>query len=309
MLPLALLLDLLLGDPACLPHPVRLIGWLAGNTERICRIRRLNLYGAGFLTVLVVLGGTAGFFILPLRIFILWNPWLGAAFSLYILYTSIAARDLARHGQRVAEALRLKNLSMARQRLAMIVGRDTAALDEEEICRAAVESVAENIVDGITAPIFWGAIFGPPGAILYKAVNTMDSMFGYRNERYAKFGMAAARLDDIANFIPARLTALLIITAAFILPRGDGCAAWRIWRRDHRCHKSPNSAHSETAAAGALGLQLGGVSSYFGRMVEKPTIGDFSTPCQPQHIYAVIRLMYVTTILAVVLATVLLLLI
>jgi len=306
MLPLALLLDLLLGDPACLPHPVRLIGWLAGNTERLCRALRLNLYGAGFLTVLVVLGGTAGFFILLLKLFTLWNPWLGTAFSLYILYASIAARDLARHGQRVAEALRLKDLSLARQRLAMIVGRDTAALDEKEICRAAVESVAENIVDGITAPIFWGAVFGPMGAILYKAVNTMDSMFGYRNKRYAKFGMAAARLDDMANLIPARLTALLIITAAFILPQGDGGAAWRIWRRDHNRHKSPNSAHSEAAAAGALGLQLGGASSYFGRMVEKPVIGDFTMACQPRHIHAVIRLMYVTTILAVVLATALL---
>ena len=305
LIPLAFLLDLLFGDPAWLPHPVRLIGWLAGQAEKLCRALRLNLYLAGLITVLLVLTATAGLCFFLLNISAACSPWLGTALALYILYASIAARDLAGHSMRVSQALHLNNLPLARQRLAMIVGRDTESLDRQGICRATIESVAENIVDGITAPIFWAAIFGPLGAIVYKAINTMDSMFGYKNERYAQFGMVAARLDDLANFIPARLTALLIIGAAFML-KYDGRTAWRIWRRDHNCHKSPNSAHSEAAAAGALGLQLGGPSNYFGKVVEKPTIGDFTVSCQPSHIRLVIRLMYTTTILFVTLAATLL---
>jgi adenosylcobinamide-phosphate synthase len=304
LIPLAFLLDLLFGDPAWFPHPVRVIGWLAGQTEKLCRFLRLNLYFAGLITVFIVLGATGGVFLMLLNIFTAWHTWLGVIFSLYILYASIAARDLAWHSMRVSKALCANNLPEARQRLAMIVGRDTRDLDAQAICRGAVESVAENIVDGITAPLFWAAIFGPLGAIIYKAVNTMDSMFGYKNERYAKFGMIAARLDDLANLIPARLTAVLIIIAAFIL-KYDAKAAWHIWRRDHNCHKSPNSAHSEAAVAGALGLQFGGPNKYFGQIVDKPYIGDDREKCQPSHIRSVVRIMYATTIFFVALAAIL----
>ncbi len=304
LIPLAFLLDLLFGDPAWLPHPVRLIGWLAGQTERLCRALRLNLYAAGLITVLIVLGITGGITFIILNLFTTWHHWLGTLLGLYILYASLAARDLAKHSKRVTKALSINNIPLARQYLAMIVGRDTATLNQQEICKAAVESVAENIVDGVTAPLFWAALFGPLGAIMYKAVNTMDSMFGYKNERYGQFGMIAARLDDLANFIPARLTAVLMVVAAFILGY-DGRAAWRIWRRDHNCHSSPNAAHSEAAAAGALGLRLGGSSKYFGQVVEKPTIGDFVAYSQPAHICSVVRLMYVTTILAIFLVVIL----
>ncbi len=294
---LAFLLDSLFGDPSFLPHPVRLIGWLATRAEQ-CRRLPFNLYIAGFIAVLVVLGVSGGFCYLLLHFTANW-PILTNIIALYILYSSIAARDLAWHAKRIAKAIRLKDLPLARQRLAMIVGRDTENLDEEAVCRGAIESVAENIVDGVTAPLFWAAIFGPLGAIIYKAINTMDSMFGYKNERYLKFGMVAARLDDLANFIPARLTAIFIIMAAFIL-RYNGIDAARIWQRDHNCHKSPNSGHSEAAVAGALGLQFGGANKYFGEIVEKPTIGDFNKPCQADDIFKAIRLMYTCVIIFIV---------
>ncbi len=298
----AFLLDLLLGDPAWLPHPVRAMGYLAGRLETWSRrVMPVHLKAAGFITVIMVLALTWGltYFMLVLAAAV--HPLLFSIVSLYLLYASLAAHDLARHAGRVSAALEAGDLPLARRRLAMIVGRDTEDLPAPAVCKACVESVAENIVDGFTAPLFWAVIFGPPGAIVYKAVNTMDSMFGYKNERYRQFGFAAARLDDLANFIPARLSALLLMAASLI----GGCnaaGAWRIWRRDHGCHASPNSGHSEAAAAGALGLQLGGASRYFGRVVVKPLIGDAIEDCQPRHIRAVIRLMYITAVIAVLLA-------
>jgi adenosylcobinamide-phosphate synthase len=201
------------------------------------------------------------------------NPWLGFAVAVIISWSCLAARSLHRESQLVAEALGRGDLTAARRYLANIVGRDTAELDEAEIWRATVETVAENTSDGVIAPLFYLCLGGPLLAIAYKAVNTLDSMVGYRNERYIEFGRASARFDDLANFIPARITGLLMVAAAPLFGL-SARNAWRIMRRDGRNHSSPNSGIPEAAVAGALGVRLGGTNLYGGRPVEKPTIGD-----------------------------------
>ncbi len=284
-----LALDLLFGDPRWFPHPVRIIGWFCLKFELFFRRLFLNQKLAGALTVLAVLAVTIGLVWQLLQIAALLSPMLTAVLAIFLLYTSIAARDLMRHSQEVFTVLQQlgeAGLLAGRQAVGMIVGRDTAALDRVGVIRATVETVAENMVDGVTAPLFYavlGAIIAPfvgmsPVvlaallAIGYKAVNTMDSMFGYKNEQYLAFGFCAAKLDDIVNFIPARLSGLLLVAASF-LHRLDGNNAWRIFRRDRLCHASPNSGHTEAAVAGALGVQLGGETVYFGQTVSKPTIG------------------------------------
>jgi adenosylcobinamide-phosphate synthase len=222
------------------------------------------------------------------------HPWLGSLVSILLLYTTIAPRDLVRHSTEVYTPLAAGDLPEARRRVGMIVGRDTAALDEAGVARATVESVAESMVDGVTAPLFFAVLGGPMGAMLYKAINTMDSMFGYKNERYRAFGWAAARLDDLANFLPARLTSLMIPAAAFLL-RFDAKGSFSILLRDRRKHASPNSGHTEAAVAGALGVQLGGPSPYFGRMVEKPTLGEAVRSIEPQDILRANRLMLLSS--------------
>lgn len=289
LLVLAFGLDLLLGDPRWLPHPVSLIGRLAKGGEKLAR-RLLAPRLAGVLTVLLVLTLTGAVVWLLLAGAALWAPWARTLVELYLLYASLAACDLARHSRRVFQALQDGDLPQARLKVAMIVGRDTAALDEQGVVRATVESVAENIVDGVTAPLFWAAVAGPVGALLYKAVNTMDSLFGYKNDEYLQFGWAAARLDDCANYIPARLTAGLVIAAAAMLGL-DAAGAARIWRRDRKCHASPNSGQSEAAVAGALRVRLGGPGRYFGQLVAKPCLGEAIDPLGPQHITAANRLM------------------
>lgn len=300
MLGIAFGLDLLLGDPPWLPHPVRAIAWLAERLEGLLR-PRVPLRVAGVLTVVGVLVGVGGVVVGALAGAGLLHPWLSDLVAIYLFYTAIAARDLARHSLRVHAALTAGDLDLARQRVAMIVGRETAQLDAAGVARAAVESVAENIVDGVTAPLLWAALGGPLGAMLYKAVNTMDSLFGYKNERYREFGWAPARLDDLANLLPARLTALLVVIAAALLGHSPG-KAFRIWRRDRRCHASPNSGQTEAAVAGALAIQLGGPAVYFGRVVDKPTIGDAEQAITPHQILAVNRLLLVTSAMMLVLA-------
>lgn len=294
-------LDLLIGDPTYLPHPVRAMAQLAKTYETCWRHCLTNQRLAGALTVVSVLvwvgGAVWGLLALAGRV----HPWLADCLTIYLLYASLATRDLAAHSRRVYLALAAGDLALARQQVAMIVGRETATLDAHEVSRACIESVAENIVDGITAPLLWAAILGPMGAMLYKAINTMDSMFGYKNARYREFGWAPARLDDLANYLPARLTAALVVLAAALLGHSP-VGALRIWRRDRRCHASPNSAQTEAAVAGALGLQLGGPSIYFGSVVAKPTIGDADQPITPAHILSTNRLMLVTTSLMVLLA-------
>ncbi len=294
----AVLLDLLIGDPRWFPHPVRLIGRFAMVLERparaIFRWPRL----AGFLTALVVIAA-AGFAAYGLIYLAgMWNPRAADVVSILLMYTCFAARDLAGHAAAVFRALADDDLAEARRRVGMMVGRDTQGLDKAGITRATVESVAENIVDGVTAPLLYAAVFGPVGAIVYKAINTLDSTFGYKNSPYPEFGWASARIDDVANYLPARLTAPLIAIAAFLLRQRPGGAV-RILVRDRRKHDSPNAGYPEAAVAGALGVQLGGTSSYFdGRVtVEKPRIGDPAAPLNRTHIRNANRLMYLTAAL------------
>lgn len=294
---LALGLDGLLGDPRWLPHPVRRIGRLAAWSERFWRRLITDERRAGIATVLLVLlvtGAASGL--------LLWgagkiHPRLGDLVAVLLLYTCFATRDLLAHSRRVYQALVADDLPQARQRVALLVGRDTEELDQAGVVRACVESVAENSSDGIVAPLFWAVVGGPVGALLYKAVSTLDSTFGYKNERYRHFGWAAARLDDLLNYLPARLTGVGLVAAALI-GGADFEAAWRIYRRDRGNHASPNSGHPEAAVAGALGLQLGGVSSYFGQLVAKPTLGDDLLEPEPEHILAVNRLVLTLTVLA-----------
>lgn len=296
---IAFVLDQLLGDPRCLPHPIQAIGYLAARVEVVCRRVWQNQRLAGISTVVVVLF-TVGLIVFSLMWLAAFVSGLKEVVGIYFLFTAIAARDLARHSSRVYFALHDADIERARQEVAMIVGRETSALDAAGVTRACVESVAENLVDGVTAPLFWAVIGGPLGAMLYKSINTMDSMFGYKNDKYLQFGWAAARLDDLVNYIPARLTAFLIMMAAALL-RLSMRNSYLIWHRDRYQHASPNSGQSEAAAAGALGIQLGGPSIYFGKRLEKPTIGDSSQVITANHIVQANRLMLVSSVLALIL--------
>ena len=297
-------LDLILGDPHWLPHPVRAMGALIAGLERPLRAvfpktPRGEIIAGGFLVVLTVgvSTGTAAA--------LLWlcgqiHPYLAFAAETLLCYQLLATRALRDESLKVYLALRDGALDDARKAVSMIVGRDTDRLDETGVAKAAVETVAENASDGVIAPLLFLAVGGVPLGTLYKAVNTMDSMVGYKNDRYLYFGRAAARLDDLMNFLPARLSGVLLCLAAG--PAGfDGKHAWRIFQRDRKKHKSPNSAHTEAAAAGALHVELAGSSHYFGRLVEKPSIGDPLRPVEPADILRCNRLMYAGAFLALVL--------
>lgn len=297
-------LDALLGDPYAMPHIIRLIGRLIAASERVLR----HLFSAtprgervaGAVLVLLVAGvSTAASW------GVLWaaycmSPWLGFAIETFVCYQMIAAKQLRIEALRVYDALQNEGLPAARKAVSMIVGRDTATLDEAGVTRAAVETVAENSSDGVVAPLLFMALGGASAGVLYKAVNTMDSMVGYKNERYRNFGMAAAWLDDVLNFVPARLTGVLMCEVAPLVGL-DGAGAWRIFLRDRRKHASPNSAHPEAACAGALGVRLAGPASYFGVVYDKPTIGDDLRPIEPDDIMRSCRLLLATSLAALVL--------
>jgi len=295
----AILLDLLLGDPRWLPHPVKLMGRYAAFLENPLRKSFRSPHMAGVLAVLLVLTVTGLATYAVIMAAGLLHPLFADVVSVIILYTTLAARDLIRHSLNVYHELKSGNLAEARKKVAMLVGRDTDILDETDIIRATVESVAENTVDGVTAPLFFAVLAGPVGAMLYKAVNTLDSTFGYRNERYIEFGWAAARLDDLVNFIPARLTALMIPIAAFFL-RLSMLNSFKIIFRDRKKHPSPNSGLSEAAVAGALGVQLGGLNYYFGQPSFRATLGDPIRDLEKRDILKANALMLITLILAVV---------
>jgi adenosylcobinamide-phosphate synthase len=301
-------LDLLLGDPRWLPHPVKLIGRLAAALEmplrRLVPLPRL----AGILAVVAVLGTTGVATWLAVQVGAHLHPVVGDLVGILLLYTCLAARDLVHHSGRVQRALAEGDLPEARRRVGMMVGRDTDRLEEGQVVRAAVESVAENLVDGVTAPLLFALAAGPVGALLYKAVNTLDSTFGYKNERWIEFGWAAARLDDLVNWLPARLTAPLVPVAAGLLGLKP-IDALRIALRDHGKHPSPNAGLAEAAVAGALGVQLGGVNYYFGRVSERPRLGDPVQPLARRHIGQANRLMLTTAGLFLVVFTALRLLI
>lgn len=302
----AFFIDLLIGDPQSWPHPVRLIGMAISNVEK--RLRHIFkskvwlYFAGGILWISIVV--TAGLVTWAIIHFCYGIHWLlGTGVELWLAFTVLATGCLNDAAQDVLAPLRTHDLSQARLKLSYIVGRDTSQLDEKQITRATVETVAENTVDGVIAPLFYLFIGGVPLAMVYKAINTLDSMVGYKNERYRELGFVSARMDDLANFIPARLSWLLFSLSACLLG-GNGKSAFTIGWRDRYQHKSPNSAWSEATVAGALGVQLGGPSSYFGRLVEKPWIGDSIREIEPEDIVQSIRLMYLTSTLALVLFSV-----
>ncbi|MEN8199343.1 MAG: adenosylcobinamide-phosphate synthase CbiB, partial [Thermodesulfobacteriota bacterium] len=304
--------DLLLGDPRFFPHPVKIIGFLCTCCENLFRrIFRSSLIAAGGVTVVTVLFVTLGTTASLLSLMAAISQTAAILVGIFLLYTSVAARDLVVHSRAVYRELQdSETLDPARRAVGMIVGRDTENLERKEIVRACVETVAENMVDGVTAPLFYAIVvtlvapitgveplfLALLGALGYKAVNTMDSMFGYKNERYLRFGRVAARLDDLVNFIPARLSALILIPAAF-LSGLDARGAWRILLRDRLAHASPNGGHPEAAFGGALGVQLGGSSSYFGKETMKPLIGEAKRELEGDDILRSNRLMLVGSLL------------
>lgn len=296
----AVLLDLLIGDPRWFPHPVAYIGKLITALEKaLRRLLRSEKIG-GVLLLVMTVGITCGVAEAFLKGAYAVSTYLGFVVAALLSWSCLAARSLHLESRLVAAALVRGDLAEARKYLSYIVGRDTAELDEPEIWRATVETVAENTSDGVIAPLFYLILGGPVLAIAYKAVNTLDSMVGYRNERYFRFGWASARFDDLTNFIPARLTGLLMVAAASLAGL-SGCSAWRIMRRDGRNHSSPNSGIPEAAAAGALGVRLGGTNVYSGIPVAKPTIGDASQPLSFSAWRGSVRLMYGAEALLVIL--------
>lgn len=294
---IAILLDLVFGDPRWFPHPVRLLGRLIKALEGPARRAIPDARVAGAVTALTVILAatlaTAALVGIAGQI----HPLLGDAVAIVVLYTTIAAHDLAGHSLAVYRALEKFDLAEARRRVSWLVGRDTDRLNEREVVRAAVESVAENTVDGIIAPLFYAALGGPVAAMAYKAINTLDSMIGYKSERYLDFGKAAARIDDAANYVPARIAAP-VLTAASALLGFRTRAAWEISQRDGRKHQSPNAGIAEAAVAGALGIRLGGVMERRGRPVDLPEIGDPVVPLAREHIVAANRLMFMATAIA-----------
>jgi len=299
---LGYLLDLAAGDPEWFPHPVRLIGKLIAGLEHL--IRKLGLGAAGmklagvflaFITVGVTYGAAWGILRMAWDV----SGYLFAALSVLFIYFCLATRCLSVEANKVYQALKEGNLVLARERLSRIVGRDTHDLNEEEITRAAVETVAENTADGIIAPLFYIFIGGPALGLAYKAVSTLDSMVGYMNEEYRDLGWASAKLDDLANWLPARITGVIIILAGGIWGKNSR-QAMRIYKRDKGKHKSPNAGHPEAAMAGALGVRLGGSSCYCGLPVVKPTIGDPLKPLEPQDIPEASRIMTTASFLGLV---------
>ena len=300
-------LDCLFDDPAWLPHPVVYMGKAISALEKRLRAR-LPKTPQGEL-----LGGAIVAFCLPVGTFLLTSlvclgaarisPWLGLAVQMFWCGQALAAKGLAQESTNVYRELVKPDLPAARRAVSRIVGRDTQDLTLEGVTRAAVETVAENASDGVIAPLLYMLIGGAPLALTYKAINTMDSMLGYKNEKYLYFGRCAAKLDDAANWLPSRLAALLWVAAA-ALTGNNARGAWRIWRRDRRRHASPNSAQTESACAGALGVQLAGPAYYFGEYYDKPTIGDPLREIEPRDILRANRMMYAESLLALVLGLV-----
>ena len=292
----AILLDLILGDPHWMPHPVRWMGAMIAGLENMLRGLLPQTPGGerlgGILMALLVGGAFCGGSALLLWALALISSWLAWGVEVWLTYQLLAARALERESMAVYPCLIRGDLPAARTAVSRIVGRDTQSLDEAGVAKAAVETVAENTCDGVVAPLIFLWLGGLPLGMLYKAVSTMDSMVGYRNARYQFFGWAGARLDDLFNLIPARLAGISMCLAAAVLPGYSGRGALRVFLRDRKQHKSPNSAHTEAACAGALGIQLAGDASYGGKLVKKPTLGDPLRPVEPQDIPRACRLMY-----------------
>ena len=292
--------DCLLGDPIwILPHPVILIGKLISASEKVLR-RSFPKSARGEMTAGAVMAVSVPLVSAAVTFGILWlcrciHLLLYFAVCTMMCWQIFAARCLQQEAAKVVRCLERDGLPAARAQVGMLVGRDTDQLSEEQVLRAAVETVAENTSDGVIAPLFWMMLGGPAGGFFYKAINTMDSMVGYKNEKYLYFGRWAAKMDDVVNYIPARLSALGMIISAAILGY-DARGAARIWKRDRRKHASPNSAQTESACAGALHIRLGGPASYFGVVHDKPTLGDPDRPVERADVSRSCRLMYGTSI-------------
>ena len=291
-------LDFIFGDPSWLYHPVRIIGKGIELGERILRklFREKHLVLAGAVLWVIIAGLS---FLIPLGLLFLAqkiHPGVRFALETFWCFQILAGRSLCRESGKVYDRLQEDDLPGARRAVSMIVGRDTESLTGEGVTKAAVETVAENTSDGVTAPLIYMMIGGAPLGFLYKAVNTMDSMLGYKNDRYLYFGRIPAGMDDIFNYIPARITALAMIAAAYLTGL-DGRNAWRIYRRDRKKHASPNAAQTESVCAGALRVQLAGDAVYFGKLYKKELIGDRLRPIEPRDIKRSQRLMYVTALL------------
>ena len=300
-------LDAIFGDPAWLPHPVVYMGKAISVLEKGLRARlpktpEGELWGGRILAFCLPVGTLALTSIVCMGAAAL-HPLLGLAVQMFWCGQALAAKGLVQESMNVYRELTKPDLPAARIAVSRIVGRDTEALTAEGVTKAAVETVAENASDGVIAPLFYMLLGGAPLALTYKAINTMDSMVGYKNTQYLYFGRAAAKLDDVANYLPSRIAALLWVAAA-ALTGNDARSAWRIWRRDKRNHASPNSAQTESACAGALNVQLAGPAYYFGEYYKKPTIGDSVRPIEPEDIRRADRMMYAESLLALALGLV-----
>ncbi|MBI5673880.1 MAG: cobalamin biosynthesis protein CobD [Nitrospirae bacterium] len=304
---LASALDGICGDPRWLPHPVRIMGrciaWLDHRVRKICRsstsLRIVGICLAGGLPIMTYCLGA--FMIEEAERF---AGWLGSALSIGLASTTLAARDLWDHARAVDEPLQAGDLPAARGAVAMIVGRDTAELSESEVARATVETVAESAADGVIAPLFYLAIGGAPLALAYKAVNTLDSMIGHRDAHYADLGWASARLDDLANWIPARLSAVLLLLGAGLITQQPERIrnGWRVFERDGNLHPSPNSGRPEAAMAGILGIRLGGTNFYEGIAQDRPILGSEGRSAEPRDMTLAATIMVAASVLGVFLA-------
>ena len=293
---LGYIMDLVFGDPYWFPHPVRFIGKLISKTEKFIRKhvkseKSLKYWGILMWLVPVVTTALVTALIVKIASF---NKYVEIFVSAFIIYTTLSTKCLKDEATKIYNVLETGDIKKSRVQLSYIVGRDTTNLSQSEIIRATVETVAENTVDGTISPMFYGFLFGPVGAMTYKAINTLDSMVGYKNDKYLNLGCVSAKLDDVANFIPARLTAIFMPLGAFLCGM-NGANSFKIAIRDRKNHKSPNCAFAEGAAAGAIGIQLGGTNIYFGKEVYKPTIGDKKRELENYDIVRMNKLMYATT--------------
>ena len=298
----AFILDTLLGDPRTKFHPVVLIGNLIELLEKALLKQSDNKQKKkikGLFLLILTLTIVSGVVCLILYLVSFTNQWVYLFVSALLLSFTISPRALKESAQEVKELLEAKNLVKAREKVGWIVGRDTQNLDESEVTRATVETVAESITDGIISPLFYALIGGVPLAFFYRTVNTLDSMVGYKNERYQSFGFFSAKFDDVMNFIPARITALLVVLATFILPKYDGKNALKMLRRDAAKHPSPNGGYAEAPVAGALNVRLGGFNYYFGQKTFRAYMGEPTEKLNFLHIHKTIILMYTVTILFV----------
>lgn len=292
------ILDLIIGDPHWMPHPIRLIGNLIAGLEKNLNcenddgLHRKNKGTCMVITVILMTIAVSGIILIAGYMI---HPYLGTAIEAIMTYQILATKCLKVESMKVYDALKNEGLDAGQKAVSMIVGRDTAVLDETGVTKAAVETVAENTSDGVIAPMIYTAIGGPVLGFVYKAINTMDSMVGYKNDRYLFFGRTAAKLDDIVNFFPARISAYFMILASYIGGKEfDADNARKIFKRDRFNHASPNSAQTESVCAGALGIRLAGDASYFGKVVKKPYIGDAVRAIETDDIRRANRLMYIT---------------